>query len=123
MLTKGASLKSETSLGIWRNKLGDTSDSTQKGVHLLSYKIDQLNLSSLKNDKTIEIAVNNLVVPVYQFATLENKCCLKFMTNWTMSFSTKFMKLLDLLGAMPNNLSLFQNQTLGWASDRYLEKC
>ena len=75
MLIKGASLKSERSLGIWRNKLGDTTESAQKRASLLSYKIDRLNLSSLKNDKSIKIAINSLVVPVYQFGILENQCC------------------------------------------------
>ena len=75
MLVKGSSLKSERSLGIWRNKLGDTSDSADKRAFLFGAKIDRLNLSNLKNDKTIKIAVNSLVVPVYQFGILENKCC------------------------------------------------
>jgi hypothetical protein len=75
MLIKGTSLKSERSLGIWRNKLGDTTESAQKRASLLSYKIDRLNLSSLKNDKSIKIAINSLVVPVYQFGILENQCC------------------------------------------------
>ena len=74
MLVKGASLKSERSLGIWRNKLGDTSESADKRAFLFGAKIDRLNLSSLKNDKTIKIVINSLVVPVYQFGILENKC-------------------------------------------------
>jgi hypothetical protein len=75
MLLKGTSLKSERSLGIWRNKLGDTSDSADKRAFLFGAKIDRLNLSNLKNDKTIKIAINSLVVPVYQFGILENRCC------------------------------------------------
>ena len=75
MLVKGTSFKSERSLGIWRNQTGDTSESADKRAFLFGAKIDRLNLSSLKNDKTIKIAVNSLVVPVYQFGILENKCC------------------------------------------------
>ena len=75
MLIKGLSLKSERSLGIWRNQLADTSDSAKQRAYLLGQRIDRLNLSSIKNDKTIKLAVNSLVVPVYQFGILENKCC------------------------------------------------
>jgi len=86
MLIKGASLKSERSLGIWRNKIGDTTESAHKRAFLLGYKIDRLNLSSLKNDKTIKIAVNSLVVPVYQFGILENKCSPRSMMLWMLLF-------------------------------------
>jgi hypothetical protein len=77
MLIKGQSLKSECSLGIWRNQLADTSESAKQRTFLLGKRIDRLNLSSIKNDKTIKLAVNSLVFPVYQFGILENKCCLE----------------------------------------------
>jgi len=75
MIVKGNSIKSERSLGIWRNKTADTIESANKRAFLLGSKIDRLSLSSLKNDKCIKIAVNSLVVPVYQFGILENQCC------------------------------------------------
>ena len=74
MITKGLALKSERTLGVWRNKVGDTTDSAQKRAFLLGSRIDRLNLSTLKSDRVIQVAVNSLVVPIYQFGILENKC-------------------------------------------------
>jgi len=77
VLIKGTSIKSERSLGIWRNQLADTTESAKQRAFLLGKRIDCVNLSSIRNDKTIKVAVYSLVVPVYQLGILENKCCPK----------------------------------------------
>ena len=64
MIIKGSALKSERTLGVWRNKVGDTTDSAQKRAFLLGSRIDRLNLSTLKNDRVLQVAVNSLVVPI-----------------------------------------------------------
>jgi hypothetical protein len=74
MIIKGSVLKSECSLGIWHSKTGDTTESVQKRAFLLGSRIDCLNLPTQKNDKIIQAAVDSLIVPVYQFGILENKC-------------------------------------------------